>query len=175
MRLAKSVIAATTAIALSGAANAQGQPLGDTVADVSFFERVVVGEVEITPFGVIEDSRCIEYPLCFEDDELIISAVLWEYGGKREIILREGYFTPVPGGYLLLLNGGAWPKRNGAIPLNRYQLDISYVYDYAPLEEDLPAQDSAPSEPMAEPETPPAPDATVSDPPPGKTIKIETP
>ncbi len=109
-------------------APASAQDSRDAVFDVAFFERVAVGEVEITPFGIIEDSRCLDYRLCSRRDRLIIAAVLHRFDGSvREVPLRLDELTPVPGGALLLTGAGTPPVRNGAIPLGKYGLDIVFV------------------------------------------------
>lgn len=99
----------------------------DFVYDVAFFERVIVGEADITPYGIIEDTRCVDYRICFKRDELVIAAVLHQGNRVREVPLRLGELTPVPGGALLLTNSGVAPARNGAIPLHRYSLDIEFI------------------------------------------------
>ncbi len=119
------------AIALAGAVlttSALAQPdTYDRVFGVAFFERVTVGDVEVTPIGVLEESRCHDPQLCFRSNRLVVAAILHDYRGKREIPLRLGRATPVPGGELWLTNAGARPFRNGAIPLDRYSLDIEFV------------------------------------------------
>ncbi len=122
----KPIIAAIIALAMSASASAQDRR--DTAFDVAIFDRIAIGEVEITPFGIIEDSRCLDYRLCFRRDRLVIAAVLHRFDGSiREIPLRLDELTPVPGGALLLVNGGTPPVRNGAIPLRKYNLDIVFV------------------------------------------------
>ncbi|MEM9500961.1 MAG: hypothetical protein AAF941_03855 [Pseudomonadota bacterium] len=108
-------------------AQAIAQDGTDFVYDVAFFERVTVGEVEITPFGIIEDSRCLDYRLCFRGNELVIAAVLHQGNRVREVPLRLGVLTPVPGGALRLTDSGTAPARNGATPLHRYSLDIEFI------------------------------------------------
>ena len=122
----KLILAAGAALLMPMSISAQEQR--DVAFDVSFFERVEIGDVEITPFGIIEDSRCLDYRLCFRRDRLVIAAVLHRYDGSiREIPLRLDELTPVPGGALLLVNSGTAPVRNGAIPLRKYNLDIVFV------------------------------------------------
>lgn len=122
----KQILAAGAASLMPVSASAQEQR--DVAIDVAFFDRVEVGDVEITPFGIIEDSRCLDYRLCFRRDRLVIAAILHRYDGSiREIPLRLDELTPVPGGALLLVNSGTPPVRNGAIPLRKYNLDIVFV------------------------------------------------
>ena len=117
--------------ALALASGAAAQDTYDAVYEVAFFERVAVGDVEITPIGIIEESRCPDPILCFRNDDLVVSAILHTYrggrAGMREIPLRLNRLTPVPGGALLLTNAGTAPVRNGAIPLNKYSLDIEFI------------------------------------------------
>lgn len=122
----RSLIAVAAGAALLAPASAQDTR--DAVFDVAFFERVAVGEVEITPFGIIEDSRCRDYRLCSRRDRLVIASVLHQFDGRvREVPLRLNELTPVPGGALLLTDAGTPPVRNGAIPLRKYDLDIVFV------------------------------------------------
>ena len=122
----KLILAAGAASLMPISASAQEQR--DVAIDVAFFDRVEIGDVEITPFGIIEDSRCLDYRLCFRRDRLVIAAILHRYDGSiREIPLRLDELTPVPGGALLLVNSGTPPVRNGAIPLRKYNLDIVFV------------------------------------------------
>ncbi|MBV7267242.1 hypothetical protein [Erythrobacter ani] len=125
--LTRTVLAMTGAAALAASASAQDTYY--TVYDVAFFERVAVGEVEITPYGIIEDSRCIDSRICFKNDRLVIATVLHQGTRVREIPLRLGEPTLVPGGVLLLTRSGVAPVENGAIPLGRYSLDIEYIPD----------------------------------------------
>ncbi|MDA9918400.1 hypothetical protein N9D37_00735 [Erythrobacter sp.] len=114
--------------AVAIASTVAAQDSYDAVYDVAIFERVAVGDVEITPIGIIEDSRCFDPDLCFRSDRLVVSTILHGYDGRlREIPLRLGELTPVNGGALLLTNAGTPPVRNGAIQLKRYSLDIEFV------------------------------------------------
>ena len=126
-RPALAVVAAAT---IASSALAQ-QDTYDQVYQVAFFERVAVGDVEITPIGIIEETRCHDPELCFRGDELIVSAALHLSDGYRErlveIPLRLGSPTAVPGGELWLTSAGAAPVRNGAIPLDKYSLNIEFV------------------------------------------------
>ncbi|MBD2842009.1 hypothetical protein [Erythrobacter rubeus] len=124
----RSALAMAGAAALAASATAQDSYYA--VYDVAFFERVAVGEVEITPFGIIEESRCTDRELCRKNDRLIIAAVLHSGTAVREIPLVLGRATRVPGGFLRLTRSGAEPVRYGAIPLGRYSLDIEYISDY---------------------------------------------
>lgn len=126
MRMSHRFLTAAATALLLAPANAQDRR--DTAFDVAFFERVAVGDVEITPFGIVEDTRCLDYRLCFRSDRLVVSAVVHQYDGSwREIRLSLDELTPVRRGALLLTNGGTRPVRNGGIPLERYRLDIVFV------------------------------------------------
>ncbi|MEO1020642.1 MAG: hypothetical protein AAFY56_23600, partial [Pseudomonadota bacterium] len=110
--LSRLLAPAIAALALTAPANAQ---LGQDIAyNVGFFERVAVGDVEITPIAILEDSRCRDYRLCFRRDALVVSALLWEFDRKTEVILSLDELTPVPGGALLLTSGGSTPVDYGA-------------------------------------------------------------
>ena len=121
---------AAAAVGISSVALPQ-QDTYDAVYNVAFFERVTIGDVEITPIGIREESRCHDPVLCFRSDRLIVSAILHTYDGSRErmveIPLRLDRPTPLPGGELWLTGAGTPPVRNGAIPLGKYSLDIEFV------------------------------------------------
>ena len=96
-------------------------------ANVDFFERVQLGDIEVTPIGVIRDRRCPDIRLCFRDNTLLISVILHDRGTMREVVLELGQPQQVPGGLLVLVDPGARPVRNGAIPLRKYSLDLRYI------------------------------------------------
>lgn len=95
--------------------------------NVAFFERVIVGDVEVTPIAILRDSRCGDPDLCFRDDDFVVSFVIHDYRGKSEVILRLDEPTVVPGGYLILRDAGTRPVRRGSQPLSNYALDLEFV------------------------------------------------
>lgn len=95
--------------------------------DVAFFERVVVGDVEVTPVAILADRRCGDADLCFRDDRFVVSLVLHDYRGISEVILELDRPAAVPGGYLILRDAGTRPTRRGAQPLANYALDLEFV------------------------------------------------
>jgi len=116
---------ATAAATFSSAVPATAQSY--IVPDVAFFERVVVGEVEVSPVAVFRDTRCADIRFCTRDDRLIVSTVLFDYRGKSEVILELDVPTYVPGGFLILREAGTRPAFRGAIPLDQYRLTLEYL------------------------------------------------
>lgn len=94
---------------------------------VSFFERVAVGFVEVTPVNIFFDDRCVDRRLCFKRDTMEISVVMHTAQGLREVILRTGQPVQVPGGLLMLSKAGTAPSNNGAIDLKKYRLEFVYI------------------------------------------------
>ena len=94
---------------------------------VSIFERVTVGFVEVTPITILFEDRCEDQRLCFRSNELVISAVLHDARGLTEVVLRLGQPVQVPGGLLVLTDAGTPGSRQGAINIEKYQLELVYI------------------------------------------------
>ncbi len=117
-------LAAIAALVLIAApANAQDY----ITEDVAFFERVTVGEIEVTPFGIVRDRRCADIRFCTRENTLIVSVLLHNYRGENEFVLRLGEPTEVPGGFLILHGAGTRPSLRGAIQLSEYALTLEFV------------------------------------------------
>ena len=97
------------------------------VPDVAFFERAFLGPIDVTPIAVFRDTRCADLRLCTREDSMVISALLENYGVRREILLEIDRPIAVPGGFLVLRSAGTPPVRRGAIPLDRYRLGFEYI------------------------------------------------
>ncbi len=122
IRTALAPVALLTA-AISAPATAQE----DYAPDVAFFERVAVGNVEVTPVAIFRDTRCADIRFCTRENTLIISVVLHDYRGLSEVILELDEPAYVPGGFLVLRRAGTRPAARGAIPLSAYRLGLEYV------------------------------------------------
>lgn len=122
-RLRTFIIVLIAAITLASPVGAQSF----VARDVAFFERVAVGFVEVTPITVWRDSRCFDPAVCFREDTLVISVVLHDQRRLREVILKLDEPVEVPGGYLMLASAGTPPVRNGAIRLEKYNLELVYL------------------------------------------------
>ena len=120
--------AAAIALAAVFPASAQAQSAApDYAYDVAFFERVTVGELEITPFGIVRDRRCADERFCFREDTLIITIMLHDTRAPRELVLELNRRTAVPGGWLVLREAGTVPSERSAIPLRDYRLGIEFI------------------------------------------------
>jgi hypothetical protein len=108
-------------------AQAEKQPI--IAYDLSFFERVTVGPIELTPFGVIRDLRCDDPRFCYRPQDMRISVIVHDQRIPREVVLRLGQATQVPGGVLVLRDPGTRPRARGALPLSEYALAIGFIPD----------------------------------------------
>ena len=125
MALLNRVLLSTFAALTFASAPVQAQ--SDSVYGVRFFERVTVGEVELTPFGIVRDQRCADARFCFRPNDLRISVILHDQRYPYEVVLRLGRPVAVPGGYLILRNPGTRPRQRGALRLSEYALEIEFV------------------------------------------------
>ncbi len=122
--LNKLALALCAAFAFSAApANAERY----VTSGVSFFERVTVGFVEVTPVNIFFDDRCVDPRLCFKSDTMEISLVMHTLRGLDEVVLRLDQPVQVPGGLLMLSSAGTAPSDNGAINLENYRLELVYI------------------------------------------------
>ena len=119
-----SALAALGSIAVAAPAAAQNYGY---IEDVAFFERVAVGNVEITPFGIKRDTRCADLRFCTRENRFTVSVILHDYRGMTEVVLDLDRPAVVPGGYLVLRDAGTRPKFRGVIPLREYALAIEYI------------------------------------------------
>lgn len=124
-RFALAICAACTAIAAPIAHAAAAEPY--VTRGVSFFQRVTVGFVEVTPVNIFYDERCSDPRLCFGRNSMAISVVMHTAQGLQEVILRLSQPAQVPGGLLVLRDAGTAPSRNGAINLEKYRLELVYI------------------------------------------------
>ena len=118
-----SIILAASAALATAPANAERY----VASNVSIFERVTVGFVDVTPITILFEDRCVNQRLCFRSDELIISAVLHDAQGLTEVILRLGQPVQVPGGLLVLTDAGTPGVPYGAINVEKYKLELVYI------------------------------------------------
>lgn len=95
--------------------------------DIAFFERVRVGSVELTPFGVVRDQRCADPRFCYRPEDMRVSVVMHDRAYPYEVVLKLGQPVEVTGGYLILHDPGTRPRERGALPLSEYALDIEFI------------------------------------------------
>ncbi|MEO1220128.1 MAG: hypothetical protein AAFY42_02090 [Pseudomonadota bacterium] len=119
------------AVALSGTAPVQAQTQEEPIIayDLTFFQRATVGPIELTPFGVVRDQRCADPRFCYRSEDMRVSVILHDQRIPREVVLRLGQATPVPGGVLVLRDPGTSPRARGAARLSEYALDIEFIPD----------------------------------------------
>lgn len=117
------------ALACLALASAPAQAQSEFAYNVPFFKRVAVGEIELTPFGVVRDQRCEDPTFCFRPNDLRISVILHDRRVPYEVVLRLGQAVAVPGGFLILRDPGTPPRQRGAVRLSEYALDIEFVPD----------------------------------------------
>ncbi len=115
-------------LAISSTLLAISQASAPVAADnVAIFERAQITEdLAVTSFGIIEDSRCASERFCFEDDRLVIAAVVHYRGQDREVSLALGEPYRLNGGTLTLVSTTTPASRQGAIQLKRYRLDFEF-------------------------------------------------
>ena len=123
--IAASVI--TAGLMPSAHAQAQAQAQAASVANVGVFERVAVGNVEVTPITVLRDDRCPDPRLCTQNGSLIVSAVMRDYRGLYEVLLELDRPVAVPGGFLVLRSAGTAPALRGAVDIDDYRLTLDYL------------------------------------------------
>lgn len=112
------------------AANAQSQNSGyqpGLVYDIPFFERVRIGSVELTPFGIVRDQRCADPRFCYRPEDMRVSVVMHDKAYPYEVVLMLGRPVEVTGGYLILHDPGTRPRERGALSLSEYALDIEFI------------------------------------------------
>lgn len=108
-------------------ANAVSPALAD---DVAIFQRAeLTGELAVTSFGIIEDSRCASTQFCFADDRLVVAAVVHYRGQDREVSLAMGEPLRLASGTLTLTGTTTPPSSKGAIQLKRYRLELEFQPD----------------------------------------------
>lgn len=106
---------------------AQSQEQAIIAYDLTFFERATVGPIELTPFGVVRDQRCADARFCYRNEDLRISVILHDRRIPREVVLKLGHATRIPGGFLVLRDPGTRPRARGALALTEYALDIEFI------------------------------------------------
>lgn len=127
--IAGATIAAATVFSPTPA-HAQAQNAGfqaGLVYDIPFFERVRVGSVELTPFGIVRDQRCADPRFCYRPEDMRVSVVMHDRTYPYEVVLRLGRPVEVTGGFLILHDPGTRPRERGALPLSEYALDIEFI------------------------------------------------
>lgn len=130
MSLAKRLIIAAAALGLGAPMSAPLAAQGiapDYAYDVAFFERVTLGGLEVTPFGIVRDRRCADERFCTREDTLIITVMLHDDRVPREVVLELNRRTAVPGGWLVLRDAGTIPTERGAQHLRNYRLGIEFI------------------------------------------------
>ena len=98
-----------------------------TIRGVSIFtELPLAPEVSVTTFGVIRDHRCVKPKLCFDDNRLVVAAVITEGQRQREVSLELGVPYRLETGTVTLIGTSTPPSDAGAIRLSKYSLDFRF-------------------------------------------------
>ena len=98
--------------------------------DVRIFERAdITGDLAITAFGIMRDTRCTERVICFREDRLVVAAIVQHRGRDREFALELGQPVQLDGGVLTLVSTSTPPSDAGAIPLKYYRLNFRWQPD----------------------------------------------
>ncbi|MFU7528976.1 hypothetical protein [Qipengyuania sp. ASV99] len=127
------IATASLALAALGApitANAQSDTelyVAGLTYDIAFFERVTVGSIELTPFGIVRDQRCADARFCYRPEDMRVSVVMHDREYPYEVVLFLGRPVEVDGGYLILHDPGTRPRDRGALQLTEYALDIEFI------------------------------------------------
>lgn len=106
------------------AAQAPSEPIVAT--NIAFFEDVQLGDLTLSPVNIFQDTRCPDPEFCFKNNRFAISVIMFTQDGLQEVVLRLFEPKPVPGGVLTLTNTGTPPSQNGAIELDKYQLELTF-------------------------------------------------
>lgn len=97
------------------------------LADTAIFERVeLADDLAVTTFGIIEDTRCADSEFCFEDQRLIVAAVVTYRGFDSEVAMELGEPIFLDEGTLTLVATATPASDSGAIQLKKYRLDFAF-------------------------------------------------
>lgn len=98
--------------------------------DVAMFERREINpDLAVTPFGVMEESRCPANRLCLDSGRLVIDAVVSWRGREREVPMRLGAPVRIGDGTLTFVSTATPATGQGAIALKHYRLTFAYSED----------------------------------------------
>ncbi|NQX95967.1 MAG: hypothetical protein HRT64_13815 [Erythrobacter sp.] len=119
-------LALATSMALASPAAAQESSGASVALNVAFFDEIELGNLTLSPVNIFYDTRCEDPEFCFENNQFAISVIMFTEAGLEEVILRLFEPAEVPGGTLTLTNSGTPPSRDGAIGLEKYQLELVF-------------------------------------------------
>ena len=128
-------LALASTLVMATPAAAQDEPALDdrielVASGVAFFDEVQLGDLVVSPVNIFYDTRCEDPEFCFRNNQFAISVIMFTDDGLQEVILNLFEETRVPGGTLTLTNTGTPPsEQNGAIELEKYQLELVYSLD----------------------------------------------
>lgn len=96
-------------------------------SEVEMFEPVQLdSNLSITAFGIVEDTRCKNAELCFENDRLIIAVLVDEAGERRGYEVEMGQPLQLRSGTLTLTGTSTPANGRWATDINQYRLDFSF-------------------------------------------------
>ncbi|MEO1047182.1 MAG: hypothetical protein AAFW59_02535 [Pseudomonadota bacterium] len=125
---------APAALALLAALTSSASAQVVVESGLSFFQPAKVGELEVTPYNLISDTRCADPDFCFKTNSAVVSVFMVDERGPQRMDLRLGQPIRVPGGFLMLAKTGVEPSANGAISIEKYRLELRFLPDQSASE-----------------------------------------
>lgn len=96
-------------------------------ADSAIFDRIeLADDLAITSLGIISDTRCVDAEFCFEEERLVVSAVIEYRGFESEVAVEMGEPILLEEGTLTLVATATPASDSGAIQLRKYRLDFAF-------------------------------------------------
>lgn len=102
---------------------------GSTYApDTPIFDQADLAEdVSIVTYGIMRDTRCNDPELCFQEERLVVAAVVTSRGQQQGLALEMGVPVRIADGWLTLVSSATRPALNGATALNDYSFDFEFT------------------------------------------------
>jgi len=98
-----------------------------TFDNIGMFESVQLDpDVSVVAFGVVEDTRCRDVELCFEDNRLIIAVLVTDGTDRKGYELELGQPLELANGSLELTGTSTPATGRWATDFKKYRLDFTY-------------------------------------------------
>ena len=75
----------------------------------------------------MRDTRCNDPELCFQEERLVVAAVVTSRGQQQGLALEMGVPVRIADGWLTLVSSATRPALNGATALNDYSFDFEFT------------------------------------------------